>query len=410
MTTTVFTNALVFDGRGGEPQEGATVVVADGLIQQVGGSHVVQSDDQVIDLGGRSMIPGLIDAHVHIGAVDVYFEDQSRKFPRSYMAFLMAKRLTHLLDRGYTTIRDCGGADWGFKQAVDHGLIAGPRMLISCRMVSQTGGHGDMRTRGESGEHAHDHGDFGMVFAIADGVSEVRRAVREQVRMGADFVKVMASGGAASPTDKLDRPQYSMEELRAIAEEAEIAGVYLAAHALPAIAILRAAQAGARTIEHGNFLDDESALAMKAAGSYLVPTVATYVMASRHPEKYDYTDEVSEKVSSAAEGALRSLEVARRNGVPIGSGSDLLGDEMSWLNHEHELKAEVLGASEALRSATSVNAALLGRDDIGVVDVGRRADLVVVDGDPTTDISVLGRHDSIQLVMKDGQLHRTTLV
>lgn len=409
MTTTVLRNAFVLDGRGGEPLEGATVVVADGIIQQVGGVHSPGADDNVIDMGGRTVIPGLIDAHVHIGAVDVYFEDQARKFPRSYMAFLMARRLSHLLDRGYTTVRDCGGADWGFKQAVDHGLIAGPRLLISCRMVSQTGGHGDMRTRGESGEHTHDHGDFGMVFAIADGVPEVRRAVREQVRMGADFIKVMASGGAASPTDKLDRPQYSQEELRAIAEEAEIAGVYLAAHALPSIAITRAAEAGARTIEHGNFLDDESAAAMKAAGSYLVPTVATYVMASRHPEKYDYTDEVSYKVKSAAEGALRSLEVAKRHGVPIGSGSDLLGDEMSWLNHEHELKAEVLGAAEALRCATSVNAELLGRSDIGVVEVGRRADLVVVDGDPTSDISLLGRPDAIRLVMKDGQIHSESL-
>lgn len=408
--TFVLTNALLVDGSGGEPQEGATVVVADGLIEEVHADGAIPSTaGTVIDCRGKTLIPGLIDAHVHIGAVEVYFEDQARKHPSSLMAFMMARRLKYLLDRGYTTVRDTGGADWGFKQAVDQGLIPGPRVIISNRMLSQTGGHGDMRGRAETSDEPHDHGHFGMVFAIADGVSAVRRAVRTQVRLGADFIKVMASGGAASPTDRIDRPQYSEEELRIIVEEAESAGVYVAAHAIPSIAIRRAVAAGARTIEHGNFLDDEAAIGMADAGVFLVPTVATYVMASRHPERYDYTADITAKVNSAADGALKSLEVAVRNGVKIGSGSDLLGEELSWLNHELELKAEVLGAHQALRSATSVNAELLNRDDIGLIEPGRRADLVVVDGNPLDDISVLGRLEAIQLVMKDGQIHRSTL-
>lgn len=407
--TLVLINALLVDGSEGDPVEGATVVVADGLVREVHGEGArPRVSGSVIDCAGKTLIPGLIDAHVHIGAVDVRFEDQARRYPRSLMAFMMAKRLRHLLDLGYTTVRDAGGTDWGFKQAVDEQMIPGPRIIISNRMLSQTGGHGDMRNRGENGV-PHDHGEFGMVFAVADGVSAVRRAVREQVRLGADFIKVMASGGAASPTDKLDRPQYSEEELRTIVQEADAAGVYVAAHALPSIAIRRAVAAGARTIEHGNFLDDASAREMVEAGAYLVPTVATYVMASRHPEKYDYPPEITEKVNSAAEGALRSLEVAAHHGVKIGSGSDLLGDELSWLNHELELKAEVLGTHQALRSATSVNAELLDRTDIGVIEPGRRADLLVVEGNPLDEISVLGRLEAIQLVLKDGQIHRNDL-
>lgn len=408
--TLLLCNALLLDGRGGDPVEGATVVVADGLIREVHAAGVTPTATGTrIDCSGRTLMPGLIDAHVHIGALDVSFENQSRKYPRSLMAFKMAQRLRHLLDLGYTTVRDTGGTDWGFKKAVDDGLIPGPRVIISNRMLSQTGGHGDMRDRGEPGGDPHDHGDFGMVFAVADGITEVRRAVREQVRMGADFIKVMASGGAASPTDKLDRPQYSPDELRTIVEEAESAGVYVAAHALPSIAIRRAVAAGARTIEHGNFLDDVAAKEMVQAGAYLVPTVATYVMASRHPERYDYPAEITEKVNRAAAGALESLEVAARNGVLIGSGSDLLGEEIAWLNRELELKAEVLGASRALLAATSGNADLLGRDDLGVIEPGRRGDLLAVVGNPAEDISTLGRPGAVQLVVKDGRIHRNEL-
>jgi imidazolonepropionase-like amidohydrolase len=409
--TFVLIDALLFDGVASELSEGVSVVVADGHIREVHTDGAVPSVEGTrIPCHGRTILPGLIDAHVHIGAVEVYFENQARQHPASLIAFKMAQRLRHLLNRGYTTVRDCGGADWGFKQALEQGLIAGPRVIISNRMLSQTGGHGDMRTRGETGHDHHSCNGFGMVFSVADGVSEVRRAVREQIRMGADFIKVMASGGAASPTDKIDRAQYSEEELRIIVEEAEMAGAYVAAHALPAVAITRAVAAGARTVEHGNFLDDESAALMAERGTYLVPTVATYVMADRHSERYDYTPEIAEKVSSAAKGALHSLEIADRHGVLIGSGSDLLGEEISWLNHELELKADVLGAASTLRAATSVNAELIGRDDIGVVEPGRRADLIVVDGNPLENVGVLGRPAGPDLVMQDGRIHRTTLV
>lgn len=408
--TLLVTAAHLYDGNSPDLAEGVTLVVADGLVQEVHtDGKKPAATGRTIDAGQATLIPGLIDAHVHIGAVEVDFGRQAGVHPPSMIAFLMAQRLRHLLDRGYTTVRDCGGADWGFKQAVDQGLIPGPRIIISNRMLSQTGGHGDMRTRAQTGDPCDNHAGFGMVFSIADGVPEVRRAVREQVRMGADFIKVMASGGAASPTDKLDCAQYSEEELRIIVEEAQMAGIYVAAHAIPAISIERAVKAGARTIEHGNFLDDATAALMAQHGTYLVPTIATYVMASRHPERYNDPPEVTAKVNSAAEAALRALEAAHRAGVVIGSGSDLLGEEIAWLNHEHLLKSEVLGAPAALHAATGANAEVLGRADIGVLEAGRRADIVAVAGNPLHDVAVLGDEAGIRLVIKDGEVHRNDL-
>lgn len=408
MPVTILVNATIIDGLGHDPAPG-TVVLEDGRIADLLGPAAPLPGGDRIDLRGMTLLPGLIDAHVHMGAVDVYFGEQARRYQASHIALKMAARLRHMLDRGYTTIRDVGGMDAGFRRAIEEGLIPGPRIQLADRILSQTGGHGDMRTAAERWETPDLRAEYGMTFAIADGDAEVRRAVRDQVRRGADLIKVMAGGGAASPTDKLESPQYSMGELRAIVEEATMAGIPVAMHALAAVAIRRAVEAGARSIEHGNFLDDETAAQMAAAGTYLVPTVATYVMASRDLGSYDYSPEIAGKVTAAAEAALRSLEVARRHGVRMGSGSDLLGHEIAWLNRELELKAEVLGPMEVLRSATSVNAELLGRPDLGAIEPGRCADLVAIAGDPLADIAILGDPARIRLVMKGGVVHHAAV-
>ncbi len=390
----------LWDGVADEPIEDGFVAIEGDRIVEVGSGRAPEGD--VIAYSGATLMPGLIDAHVHIGAVDVYFDTQHRKYPQSLVAFLMAQRLELFLRRGYTTVRDCGGTDYGFREAIDRKLINGPHLLVCDRMISQTGGHGDMRTRAETGCRC-DHHEFGMTFEIADGITEVRRAVREQIRRGADFVKVMASGGAASHTDKLECVQYSAEELRVAADEAAMGGAYLAAHAIPSIAISHAARAGARTIEHGNFLDDASARDVLAAGAYVIPTVATYVMASRNPEKYDYTPEMTEKVRMAAAGALNALEVAARLGVKLGGGSDLLGEEISWLNRELELKAEVLGPVGTLRCSTSTNAEAIGlADEVGSLRAGLRADVIAVQGQPFVNVSTLGDERNISLVVRAG--------
>lgn len=398
----IIRGSLLWDGISDEPLEDGYLVVEGQNIVEVGSGRAPTGE--VISFPGTTLMPGLIDAHVHIGAVDVYFDTQHRKHPQSLVAFMMAERLRTFLRLGYTTVRDCGGTDYGFREAISRGLIEGPRLLLCDRMISQTGGHGDMRTRAETGCRC-DHHEFGMTFEIADGVTEVRRAVREQLRRGADFVKIMASGGAASHTDKLECIQYSAEELLTAAEESQMGGAYLAAHAIPSIAISHAAKAGARTIEHANFLDAKSAKDVVAAGSFIIPTVATYVMASRNPDKYDYTPEISEKVRIAADGALRALEVAERFGVKLGGGSDLLGDEISWLNRELELKAEVLGPVKTLRCSTSSNAEAIGiESETGRLAPGLLADVIAVGGEPLSDVSLLSQQSNIKLVMRSGHI------
>lgn len=399
----LFTNALVFDGSMNEPREGVAVLVADGVIKEVGEQLSAPAGTQVIDCLGGSLLPGLIDAHVHVGAVDVDFGNTARLRSPSLIALLMSKRLAHMLDLGYTTVRDAGGADWGFRRALTEGIIEGPEMLISGAILSQTGGHGDMRQRAE---HQCCQSDMGMVFSIADGVTEVRRAVREQVRQGADFIKVMASGGAASPTDKLQCAQYSLEELQVIVEEAARADVYVAAHALPAVAIDQVVRAGVRTVEHGNFLTSEIASVMVKSGTALIPTVATYVMAARHPEKYSDPPEVVAKISSAAEGAMRAVEVAYQAGVAVGSGSDLLGDEISWLPYEHVLRSEIVGPATAIHAATGSNAAILGLTDRGRIEPGLRADLLAIHGNPLKSISLLANGAAVRAVVQKGILRR----
>lgn len=399
-------NGLVVDGLGDEPLEGGSVLISEGVIKELGERVAPTADAQIVDCSGATVLPGLIDAHVHVGATMVDFGNQSKLKPQSLIALEMAARLRHMLDVGYTTVRDCGGADWGFKEALRMGLIPGPDLIISGHILSQTGGHGDMRHRGEPGGDVSDRDTFGMVFSVVDGRSALRQAVREQIRRGVDFIKVMASGGAASPTDKLERAQYSLEELSLIVEEAKRNGLYVAAHALPAVAIEQAIAAGAHTIEHGNFLDDDTAASMVRTGTALIPTVATYVMASRHPEKYSDPPEVVAKIGLAAEGAMRAVEIAYRHGVAVGSGSDLLGDEISWLPHEHELRAEIVGSMRAIMAATSVNADILGRPDLGRLSVGCKGDVLVVEGNALDDIGVLARESSVRTVIKSGNLWR----
>jgi imidazolonepropionase-like amidohydrolase len=398
-------NVSFFDGLNDGIHENYEIRIADGLIAEISKYPIsVPTNLDTLDLKNLTVLPGLIDAHVHIGAVEVDFGSQARRLSSSLIAIQMLKRLEYLLDRGFTTARDAGGCDWGFKHAVAESLVRGPELMISNRMISQTGGHGDMRDRGESKPVGHDCSSHGMIFRVADGAGDVRRAVREQIRLGADFIKVMASGGAASPTDKLHQPQFSEEELRIIVEEAHMGGVYVAAHALPAWAISRAVSAGARTIEHGNLLDEQSAIEMAAAGTYLIPTVATYVMASRSLENYDHGAEANQKIIDAAEGALKSIELASKHKVKIGSGSDLLGHEISWLNQEFVLKSEIIGNFQTLKSATSINAEAINRSDIGSIEVGKKADLIAVTGNPLKTIEVLGSAENVQLVMKSGAL------
>jgi imidazolonepropionase-like amidohydrolase len=408
---TLLTHALLIDGTGREPVEGAAVVVEGSVIKDVvtsGRVGPLPGSVTTLDLEGRTLMPGLIDAHVHVAAVEGNTAEQHRVHPPSLIVAKALRRIEQCLAQGFTTVRDAGGADYGLREAVASGLYPGPRLLISGRALSQTGGHGDKRRPAEWS--APLDGDIGMLAVIADGVDEVRRAVREQLRHDVNQIKVMASGGAMSPGDELDTTQYSVEELRAAVEEARAAGTYVLAHAYSAAAVRRALEAGVRSIEHGNLIDADAARAIRDAGAYLVPTMATYEVIAREGARYGIGAHQLRKIQQARDRSVEGLTLAYRAGCKIASGSDLLGDMAVHRPLELELKGQVLTPMEVIQSATRVNAELLRLDHrIGTVEPGKEADLVAVAGNPLESLRIFQDLERLHLVMKGGAVYQQRL-
>lgn len=410
MDVILLTNTRLIDGTGAEPLEGAAILVEGEVIREVlprwtgpppGGAVV-------LDCRGQTLLPGLIDAHAHVTAVEANILEQRRRLAPSLIALRTARVLEEALTQGFTTLRDAGGADWGLREAVARGLVAGPRLLVSGAPLTQTGGHGDFRLRAE---RVPSDPCLGMRTVIADGVDQVRRAVREELRQSADQIKVVAGGGVLSPGDPLEATQYSAVELHAAVEEAAAAGTYVAAHVYAPAGIAAAVAAGVRSIEHGSLLDEASAGALRTAGAFLVPTLATYELLWRHRQEVGLRTESVAKLERARAGGLLAVELAHRMGCRIASGSDLLGPFQAHRALELELKAEVMSPMEAICSATRVNAELLGLGDrLGTVEAGKWADLLVVDADPLRDVSALQRYrERLSLIMKGGVIHRNRL-
>lgn len=408
---TIFHNASLFDSPSGTIKPNASVLVEGDRIAQVGFGSPVAGDGQSIDLGGRTLLPGLIDAHVHVTATVADFFKLTL-MPQSLITAQSKDLLQGILMRGFTTVRDAGGADAGLVQAVALGHFVGPRLFIAGRAITQTGGHGDTRPAFFHGNgQCICCGAVGLLGSVADGVGGVRRAVREELRNGAHQIKVMAGGGVASPTDPLEGTQYSIEEMTAIVEEATAAGTYVMAHAYSPEAIIRAIRCGVRTIEHGNLLDDASARIMAEHGAYLVPTLATYDSLHRSGSKLGWTEEMMAKLEKVRDQGLAAIRTARAAGVKIGFGTDLLGPMQADQSSEFTLRAPAMPAAEILRSATCVNAEFMGQaGKLGVVAPGAFADLVVVDGNPLDDLSLLqGQGKSLPIIMKAGVFHKNEL-
>jgi imidazolonepropionase-like amidohydrolase len=405
----VLRNAAVLDPEAGSLAEGQMVVVEDGQVVDVGPTRSEGSGNgAVLDAGGMTVMPGLVDAHVHVNAATADLA-AIEAWPPSYLTAHAAGILRGMLDRGFTTVRDVAGADFGIAAAVAEGLLPGPRVLFGGRALSQTGGHGDSRPPGRTVLDQHPCAP--SLTVIADGVTEVRRAAREQLRRGAHHVKVMLSGGVASPTDRIDSVQYSMEELRAVVDEARAANRYVTGHAYTAAAVNRGLEAGAGCIEHGNLMDASSVELFRSTGAFYVPTLATYAALASEGLEQGMPADQHAKVFEVLDAGLAALELAHRAGLPIVYGTDLLGGMHRRQLTEFILRAQVQPAAHVLRSATTVAARLVGLEGrIGVVAPGAFADLLVVDGNPLERLEVLTDPDRhLRLVMAAGRVHTNRL-
>jgi imidazolonepropionase-like amidohydrolase len=392
----------------GELVPGRSVLVHEGTIAEVGGDEVSSGVAHLIDAGGRTLMPGLIDAHVHVTAVTADLSAMA-EWSTPYVTARAAGVLRRMLRRGFTTVRDVAGADYGLARAVDEGHLEGPRLLFGGKALSQTGGHADMRHRGRDAyDTCYCCPNMGRVV---DGVPEVRRAARDEIRRGAHHIKVMLSGGVASPTDRVDSVQFSLEEIRAAVEEAEAANVYVTGHAYTARAVNRGLECGVHCIEHGNLMDESSVRLFRERDAFYVPTLATYSALAERGMAAGLPEASHRKVFDVLDGGLRALELAHRGGVSIAFGTDLIGEMHEDQLSEFRIRSQVQPPADILRAATCNGARLVRMEGrLGVVAPGAVADLLLVDGNPLNDITVLCDPDrALPMIVKQGQVVKNEL-
>lgn len=404
-------NVRPFDSRRGQVGPASRLVIEDGRIAEVTAEPRQVDAARRIDGGGRVALPGLIDAHVHVTAYMHDLTGQALK-PPSLVVAESSRILRDMLLRGFTTVRDAAGADFGLQEAVARGLFEGPRLFIAGFPISQTGGHADMRPKGARlREMFCTCAGLGLIGAIADGVGEVRRAVREQVRNGANQIKIMAGGGIASPSDPLEGTQFSLEELKAACEEAEAANLYAMAHAYSPRAVTRAVRCGVRSIEHGNLIDEATAKVMKAEGAFLVPTLSTYVALADEGERLGWSGEMLGKLARVSERGIEAVQIAVAEGVPVVFGTDLLGHMHDRQSGEFDLRLPAMSPVQVLRSATFTAAQLLREEGrLGELIPGAWADVLLVDGDPTRELSMLTKPNTgIAVIVQAGRVVKNAL-
>jgi imidazolonepropionase-like amidohydrolase len=387
----LFRDARVIDGLGGAVDRGWVLVEGD-RIARVGTGPAPADGHRVVDAGGASLLPGFIDCHVHLrseGGPDPVGQVMQDSDPM--VALRIARNAWRTLRAGLTTVRDCGGknhVEFVARAAMAEGLFLGPRLLLAGKAVCMTGGHAWRYGR------------------EADGPDDVRKAVREQLKAGADFVKFIATGGIMTPEVEIGSPQLSVDELRAGIEEVHHAGRKASAHAHGLQGIRNALAAGIDSIEHGYFLDDEAAALMVERGVTLVPTSAAVQTVARLGTEAGIPAPAVRKARFALEHHVRSFQRAHRAGVRLAMGTDTGVPCMRHGENLQELAAMVglgLTPMEAIVATTSAAAAFLGRPELGAIEAGRRADLVVVDGDPLADVAVLARREAIRAVYLDGR-------
>jgi imidazolonepropionase-like amidohydrolase len=403
MSVIVFENALIFDGHN-EPGEEANVVIEGDRIVEIS-TERTRSAGTTIDCRGRFLMPGLIDAHFHANSPDfnIFMSDH---YPSSLMASHAGKVLSGTLRRGFTTVRDAGGGDIGLARAIEQGVIEGPRFFFSGKALSQTGGHGDFRP-GDQIDPCGCNSYSGHTSRVVDGVDEVRKAAREELRKGATQIKLFVSGGVLSPTDPMWMPQFSDAEIRAAVEEAATRRTYVMAHAHTDDASRRCAQLGVRTIEHGTLIDsDETAAIIAEAGAFVVPTLVVVDVLMKHAGTLGIPAGGYEKLKGNAEQMLASIELCQKAGVRLGLGTDLYDHRFHpHQGDEFRLRGQVSKAIDVMRSATSVNAEIVQRSgQLGCIAPGALADILVLDANPLDDLGLLADPRNMTVIMKGGRL------
>jgi imidazolonepropionase-like amidohydrolase len=403
MTRTLLRNARIFDGVNDQLSGPQSLLIEDDRIAAVFPVDDGPVADAEIDLDGRTVMPGLIDAHFHAYASSADLV-ALEKLPKTYVAQTARPILESALRRGFTTLRDVGGADYGMWRALEEGVIQGPRLFYCGRAFSQTGGHGDARAPHEE-ESACGCAGHGILAERVDGVDAIRKAAREALRKGAHHLKIFVSGGIASPSDPIWMAQFAEDEIAAVVDEAARRRVYVAAHAYTADTIRRAVRLGVRTIEHGNLIDRKAAEAVAAAGAYVVPTLATYEAFRRRGREDGAPPHLLAKLDEVYGQGLDAVRVCREAGVKLGFGTDLLGPMHRHQRDEFRLRGQVETPFQVLNSATAVNAEILGMTgQLGTVAPGAFADLLVLDGNPVEDLSLLYEDsNAIHSVWKAGR-------
>jgi len=418
----LFTNVNVFDGVNEELIENANVFVVGNLIAEVSTEPLAAANARIIDGGGRTLMPGLMDAHVHLALVRRPSEILNQ-YDWMYVGALANEQAEEMLLRGFTTVRDIGGPTVGLHRAIEEGQIIGPRLFSSGPYITQTSGHGDFRNYNDL--HPGIYGQYSLMemqgwLIMADGPAEVTRAVREALRYGAKQIKMMAGGGVSSPYDPLHTIQGGPEEFSAAVRAAEQWGTYVAVHAYTDEAVRQAVEAGVKSIEHGPFLTQKTMKLMAKNDVFLAPT-ARISLTTPEVVGLDPTSSTAEKLRQVNQGASNQLKWAKQYGVTLVFSTDQFGapENFKIQSDEFLTLAEVFEPIEVLRMATSNVAALLElsgelhpyrEGPLGVIQEGAYADLLLIDGNPLEDVTLLADYENnIDLIMKDGVIYKNTL-
>lgn len=405
----LLSNAVLVDATMPEPRYGH-VLIEDGVIRDLDARVANAEGRRVVDLKGRTLMPGLIDCHVHVVASMMNLSANAQ-LPDATAMLRSLPILRGMLARGFTTVRDVGGAPYALAEGIEQGLAEGPRLIVCGKALSKTGGHTDFRARADTHDPYRWQSKFGALGRVADGVDEVRRAARQELRQGARFIKIMANGGVGSPTDPVAWIGFSADEMTAAVQEAADAQTYVSAHLYTAPAIMRAVQCGVHSLEHCNVINAEAAAAAAAKGCVAVPTLIIFEALAQDGERLGLSPESRAKIGDVRHSGLASLGILLEAGVPMAYGTDLLGESHERQSEEFAIRAQVLPPREVLSSATTTAAKLIGMEGkLGAVREGFLADLIAIEGNPLEDVGLLADPSrNLKMVVQGGMVRHDRL-